>query len=98
MPEALPRGSVKALKALSHRVPEGTAPEAAQVADEAFGTLVEVMRGNVKRGARERLSAAAAIREEVCGAVPKQHNVNAQVATTIVVSTGVTKGPPGGES
>ena len=74
--DKLPRGAVAAIKALRHRVPEGTPEPLADVADEAFATVVEVMRGEVLEGARERLSAAAAVREEVCGPIPKKTEVS----------------------
>lgn len=70
--DSLPRGSVALIKALRHRVPKDASPEAVAVADEALGTLVAVMRGEVERFARERMSAAALLREEVCGPVPKK--------------------------
>lgn len=79
--DTLPRGMVKAISALRHRVPEDASPEAKAVADEAMATVVNVMRG--KGGARfvrERLTAAAMVREEVCGTVPKKHEVAATVS------------------
>jgi len=71
--EALPRGAVIAIRALKHRVPAGASPEAAELAGEALETVVEVMRGNVRKLTRERLTAAAMLREEMCGPVPKKH-------------------------
>lgn len=53
------------------RVPKDVSGPAGEVADEAFGTMVEVMRG-VRRRGMERLSAARAVREEVCGPIPKR--------------------------
>jgi hypothetical protein len=72
---ALPAGTARAIKALRHRVPEGVAPQLADVADEAFAAVVAVMRKPATPGAFARLQAAAAIREEVCGPVPKKHEV-----------------------
>lgn len=44
------------------------------VADEALGTVVEVMRGEFfdSQVASTRLRAAAMVREEVCGLVPQR--------------------------
>lgn len=81
--DSLPRGAVKAIKALRHRVPADASPEAQAVADEAMATVINVMRG--KGGARfvrERLTAAAMVRDEVCGPVPKElkHTGNVTIA------------------
>lgn len=65
---ALPLGTVQAVKAMRLRVPDGTPYEAAELADEALGTVVEVMRGNVwYQAAGPRLKAATVLREEICG-------------------------------
>lgn len=70
------RGQVKALKTLRkrYRVPEDAEKELAELADEGFDTIVDVMRGNEPdpRQGRVRLAAATAIREEVCGPVAKK--------------------------
>lgn len=54
------------------RVPESAPLPAAETAGEAFAALVEVMRKPFVRGSREKLAAAKAIREEVCGPVKQQ--------------------------
>lgn len=82
--DVLPRGVVKALKALRHRVPEGMKPEVAALADEALGTYVEVMRGKVKRFARERLAAAALVREEVCGKAAQKVDHGGAVTLNVI--------------
>lgn len=68
---ALPLGAVRAFKALRHRVSDGAEPELADVAGEAFETVVAIMRGEVPDAgqATVRLRAAAMTREEVCGKV-----------------------------
>jgi hypothetical protein len=82
--EALPRGVVKAIKAMRHRVPEGTRPEVAELADEALATVVDVMRGKVKRFARERLAAASVLREEVCGKASQKLEHQGSVTINVV--------------
>lgn len=68
--EPLPRGTIAALKGLRHRVPSGTPEVAADIADEAFSAIVDVMRGEFRRkGSREVLRAATALRAEVCGPI-----------------------------
>ena len=90
--EVLPRGAVKAIRAMRHRVPDGTPRQLADVADEALATVVDVMRGRVVDGARERLSAAALLREEVCGPVPKRHEVSGPDGAPISISIDLSKG------
>lgn len=70
---ALQIGEVQALKTLRHRVPDGAPPEAGAFADEAFGTIVKVMRGEVSfTEATARLKASTYIREEICGPVAQK--------------------------
>lgn len=57
---------------MRHRVPTDVSPYAADAADRAFDVLVDVMDGKVKRDAFVRLMGAKAVREDVCGPVPKQ--------------------------
>lgn len=68
----LRNGEVRAVGAAGLRVPENASPEARALADEAFRTVVEVMR-KPARGAGYRLQAASIVREEVCGPVAKKH-------------------------
>jgi hypothetical protein len=75
-------------------VPDGTPGHVAEVADEAFAAMVEVMRGNVKVGARERLSAAAALREEICG--PQKQETKHSGGVVLQVVTGVSGAPTKG--
>lgn len=72
---ALPLGAVAAIKALKHRIPEGTPTELADYAGEAFAAVIEVMRKPDVRGAFAKLQAAASLREEICGPVPKKHEL-----------------------
>ena len=69
---ALERGEVAAIKSMRWRVPENAPAPAAEVAGEAFGALVDVMRRPHMRGSREKLASARAIREEVCGPIKQQ--------------------------
>lgn len=71
----LPLGSVAAVKALRLRVPKDAPEEHAALADEALGTVVDVMRGRGGRGALFRLMAAKEVRLEICGPMPKQIQV-----------------------
>lgn len=74
--EALERGEVAAIRALNLRVPPGADPVAAAVANEAFGTLVDIMRGLVRGpDAALRRSSAKDIREEICGPVAQKVNL-----------------------
>jgi hypothetical protein len=61
-------GEVKAVKAAGLRVPDTAKPAERELADEALGLLVTVMRGGVHfMEAPTRLKAATRIREEICG-------------------------------
>lgn len=82
---ALPQGAVSAIRALRHRIPEGTPAELADAAGEALETVAEVMRGTVKKGARDRLTAAAMLREEICGPVPKKHELTGKGGAPLIV-------------
>jgi hypothetical protein len=71
---ALPLGSVKAIKAAGLRVPEAAKPEARELADEALSLIVDVMRGGVHfTEAPTRLKAATRLREEICGPLDQKH-------------------------
>jgi hypothetical protein len=69
----LPYGAVKAIKALRHRVPEGTPDKLADLADRALERVAEVMEGEILDPmlASAVLRASTRIRDEVCGP-PKQ--------------------------
>ncbi len=72
---ALPLGDVKALKSLRRRIPDEVSEEDAEIAEDAFQVMVKVMTGKIheKNGGRLRLSAATAVREDVC--IPKKQVV-----------------------
>lgn len=67
-PHVLGHGERAAVKAAGLRVPKDAPESYRELADEALGTLVDVMRGGVHfTEAGPRLKAATRIREEVCG-------------------------------
>lgn len=69
-------GEVKALRALRHRVPEGMAPELAEVAGISLDRIVDVMMERVPPSAAPSvLKAATTLREEICGSVAQKVNV-----------------------
>jgi hypothetical protein len=63
---------VGAIKALRHRIPVGTPEDLAEVADEAFSTVVDVMRGKVGHEVTARLNASRYVREEICGPIAQR--------------------------
>ena len=68
----LPKGAVGAVLSLRHRVP-GSLPEAiAEIADEAFQTVVDVMRGRIHHETTARLNAARYVRDECCGPIAQK--------------------------
>lgn len=69
---ALEMGAVNAIQTFRHRVPESASREAAAVADEAMGAIIQVMRGEVMFGATDRLRAATMVRQEVCGPIAQK--------------------------
>lgn len=86
---ALPAGTVAAIRALKYRVPEGTAPEIAEVAGRAFERVVEVMEEKVRPGRTfSVLTAARHLQELICG--PPTQKVEASNAVTVVIR----KSPP----
>ena len=70
----LAQGETAAVKALGLRVPEGARPEHRAIADEAFETIVSVMRGEVydPQVAAIRRNAAKDLREEICGPIKQK--------------------------
>lgn len=90
---ALELGEVKALKSLRWRVPDEAPKEVAEVADEAFQALVDVMRERPMVGydrdgrpialvadRKDKLKAALALREEVCGPVARKVEVTGKLS------------------
>lgn len=75
----LGHGEVNAVKSLRWRVPEEAPEPVAEVADEAFARIVEVMRGQVSTAeghAAAILKAATQVRHEVCGAPTQKAEVS----------------------
>ena len=71
----LPTGAVKAIKSLGLRIPETATPEEAALANRALDRIVAVMDEQVSAfggGAFAVLTAARAVREEICGPVVKK--------------------------
>ena len=81
----LPLGAVAAIKSTRLRVPDGTMPEHAALADRALQRIVDVMEERVfDRQSAAVLSAARVIREEVCGGIPKPVAVSGPAGAAIV--------------
>ena len=75
---ALPLGMVKAL---DHRLPPNTTPEAAEVANWAFEQVARVAAGKVSfRQAPSVLKAAIHMREEINGPIPKEINFQGKLS------------------
>lgn len=68
--DPLPKGAVSAIKGLRYRVPKDTPEILGDLADEAFDSVVSVMRdkGNPMTSF-SRLNAARLVREEICGPI-----------------------------
>lgn len=102
---ALEYGEARAVKALRLRVPEATPEPVAAVADEAFETVVRMMRGEEFDAsmAAVKLRAAAMVREEICGPVKQRVEVNfsemtdeqLQARFSKLTATSATKPPEG---
>jgi hypothetical protein len=91
---ALPSGSVQAIKGLKWRVPDGAPPEAAGLADEAFAKIVAVMREEVDTSfghAAAVLKASAIVREEVCGPIAQKVNHADANGDPLQVSIAITR-------
>lgn len=76
-------GEVQAVKALGLRVPEGAPQAHRAIADEAFETIVSVMRGEVfdPQVAAIRRNAAKDVREEICGPVKQRIEHSGSIET-----------------
>jgi hypothetical protein len=83
----LPMGMVKAIKGLRHRVPPDTHEALAAVADRSFERLVEAMEGKVSfRQVPSVIKAATALREEICGPMPKEVKVSGTMTLEALVA------------
>ncbi len=79
-PNVLPRGAVKALKVCGLRVPKEVAPEVRELADTALSRVTDVMMEKVSiRRVNSVLKSAIHVREEICGPVARQVNVDAKL-------------------
>lgn len=64
-----------------HRIPEGSPPELAALAGLALARICSVLLGQVGfRKAPTVLKAATAIREELCGSIPKSMSIDGSLA------------------
>lgn len=91
---ALPRGSVQALRGLRYRVPDTCPQPLAELADEAVEVVADVLRGNVPTGQMQhRLKAATILRNEACGPIPKTVEHQHAGSMEINVVTGVPRMP-----
>lgn len=89
---ALPAGTVSAIKALRHRVPDELSEDAKLVADRAFARIVAVMDEQCSPlGAFSVLAAAKAVREELCGPVKQKVEHSGPNGTPLVVSINLTR-------
>lgn len=90
---ALGLGEVRAVKAAGLRVPDGAPKEQRELANEALGTIIDVMRGSIGFvEAPMRLKASAHIREEICGPVAKQVNLAGNDGGPLQVSININRG------
>ena len=82
----LPYGAVKALEQMRHRVPDNVSDPLKVVADLAFQRKVDVMCGKVSfRQAPSVLKAACEVRDEICGPIPREMNIKAQMSLEMLV-------------
>ncbi len=71
----------------SVRVPADAPDDHREIADEAFDTIVEVMRGRVHPFmATVRLKAASMVREEICGPVVRKIEVQSSLADLLLAA------------
>lgn len=71
---ALPQGSVKAIKAANLRVPKDASPAEREAANHALERIVDVMDERVSSfQAFAVLQAARIVREDICGKVAEKH-------------------------
>lgn len=83
---ALPYGTVQAIKALNLRVPEGASDAAKDLANRALERVVDVLEEGVDfRQAGSVLKAATMIREEICGQVAQKHEVAGKDGAALVI-------------
>jgi hypothetical protein len=90
----LPLGAVNALKGLKHRVPEGTAPELAELADDALALIATTLREPIydPQVALAKLKLAQAARAEVCGPIAQKHEHTVAVSFAQLVEQSIAEG------
>jgi hypothetical protein len=85
-PNVLPKGTVEAIRALRHRVPEGASPEVADAAGFALTRVLDVLSGRVRGAdAGPVLKAAAMTREEFCGPMAQRVEASGPEGKPMVV-------------
>jgi hypothetical protein len=78
--DCITREEKQAIRAMKWRVPAEAPEQAVELANEALGTIVKVMRQGVMfKHARTTLAAAAAVRDEVCGPIKRQVEVSGKL-------------------
>jgi hypothetical protein len=86
IPNALPTGMVKALKALSLRVPADASEEAKELADRALQRVADVMDGKVHSSiATPVLKAATHLREEICGPIVRKIEIDGKIGLSAIL-------------
>lgn len=83
---ALPKGTVEAIRALRHRVPHDAPAEVADAAGYALQRVLEVLSGRVRgQDAGPVLKAAAMTREEFCGPLAQKVEATGPGGSALVV-------------
>lgn len=83
---ALPYGTVQAIKALNLRVPEGASDAAKALANRALERVVDVLEEAVDyRQSGAVLKAATMVREEICGPMAQKHEVAGKDGAALVI-------------
>lgn len=83
---ALPMGTIQAIKALNLRVPEGASDAAKALANRALERVVDVLEEGVDfRQAGAVLKAATLVREEICGPMAQKHEVGGKDGGALVI-------------
>lgn len=89
----------KALRAMKWRVPKDAPEAAAELAGEALEKIVKVMRQGVHfKNARNVLSSAVALRDDICGPVVRKMEVSAHMTYEQLVNASMGKDVIEGEA
>lgn len=82
----LPQGTVAAIRAAKLRVPEEASEEERELAGHALTRIIDVMDERVSSfNAHGVLTAARHLREEICGPIPKKHELTGKDGAPLVV-------------